>query len=519
MIVAPHTTSPTRLGAGRAWMLAFVVSGALYALTAAPGVLWGDSGEIQLYLLLEDWLVGGNLCRSHPTYYAAARFFAAVLPFSPARCANLTAAFFGAVTVANAAWLLRTWCRHGAAAACGVTVLALSHTFWQMCTNAEVLTTYTALLTLEWICVMRLVRTSKASWAAAAALCSGLGWATHNMSMLSLPAYFVLAWRMRRAIRSWGFARLAGIAAAWAAGFAPLVAVAAGNLEAFDGAGELVRSWLIGGYGPRVYNVSGVPRLLAMSAGFLVLNFPGPLLLLAGPGLRAAHKRIGANVCAFLAAAVGMLTLFAVRYNVADQYTFLIGVYVAVALAIGCGVDAHLDRARLSADPRAMRRRGRICAALAFVSPLVYAALPSGIRAVAPGFQPVRAVACRDPLAWVLHPWRAGYESPQRFVEDAFAVLPHGAALIADTQVFGPVNYTQIAEGRRLDVRIIQRIARQPWLAPVTDPDTLIRAHLEAGTLYAAFPAAPYVPKWLADQATFEPVGPLFKAVPGKQGS
>lgn len=519
MTVASLEPPPTRTVAGRAWVLAFVVSGILYALTAAPGVLWGDSGEIQLYLLLEDWLVGGNLCRSHPTYYAAARFFAAVLPFSPARCANLAAAFFGAVTAANAAWLLRTWCRHHAAAACGVTVLALSHTFWQMSTNAEVLTTYTALLTLEWICVTKLVRTSKANWATAAALCSGLGWATHNMSMLSFPAYFVLAWRMRRVVRSWGIARLAGIAAAWAAGFAPLVAVAAANLEAFDGAGALIRSWLIGGYGPRVYNVSSIPRLLAISAGFLVLNFPGPLLLLAGPGLRAAHARIGASLSAFLATAVGILTLFAVRYDVADQYTFLIGVYVAAALAIGCGVDAHLDRARRSADPGAMRRRVRICVVSALVSPLVYAALPPGIRALAPGFQPVRAVAYRDPLTWVVHPWRVGYEAPQRFVEDAFAVLPHGAALIADTQVFGPINYTQIAEGRRLDVRIIQRIARQPWLTPVTDSDALIRAHFEAGTLYAVFPAVPYVPKWLADQAAFEPVGPLFKVVPRKQGS
>lgn len=509
-------------GAG-AWCCAFLVSLVLYAATSAPGVLWGDSGEIQVYVLLDDWLVGGQICRSHVPYFAVTRLAAHLLPLQPARVANLTAALFGAITVANAAWLMSRWCRARAAVIAGSLLLMLAHTLWQMSTSAEVLTLLTALMTAEWMAMLRWVETRRRRWAMGVALVNGLGAATHNMAMLSWPAYAVLGvWLARQHrkgvdprdgssqdLKASGkpvFALM--IAAAWIAGALPLL-ILMGSVWLESGSfAATIRSWLFATYAPRVFNVNDLPVLALKSLGYVILNFPTPLVLLAIPGWRALRGRLPTAAWVFLTVHAAALLIFVGRYNVADQYTFFVPVIVLVAMAAAVGVDARLLERSRGAMP--------IVLLLSLISPFVYAGLPALLKRTWPDcpLLPAADVATRDRFTWFLQPWRAGLDDPERFAREVLRTLPPDVLLVTDTNTLGPINYLQLREGLRRDVRLDLRLARQPWLPPIDQQAQLRDAYLSSGRVYATSDQPRRLPGWLKDRPVrFEPHGPVFRVM------
>src|SRR5262249_9474379 len=132
-------------------LLVFVAALLLYLRGMAPGLLWGDSAEMQILAA-----IGGV---AHPTGYPlftlVARLFVAIGRGEPAAGANLVSAVFAAATLALlTAFLMRRGV--GRAAAIGGAMLwGLSFTFWSTAQRAEVysLATFVALAAL-W-CTLR----------------------------------------------------------------------------------------------------------------------------------------------------------------------------------------------------------------------------------------------------------------------------------------------------------------------------------------------------------------------------
>jgi len=141
-----------------------VLAGAalLYVFSCAPGALWQDSGMFQYRVWHNDIEGGLGLALAHPLYHIigiAARY----LPFGEfGYRINLISAVFGALAVANVFLLLRLWLGRTVPAVVGALTLAVSWTFWQHCSIAEVYTLYAAIFTLELVFLLQYFRHGRA---------------------------------------------------------------------------------------------------------------------------------------------------------------------------------------------------------------------------------------------------------------------------------------------------------------------------------------------------------------------
>ncbi len=199
-------------------LVAGLMAGVVYGRGAAPGVLTGDSGELQF----AAWLAG----LSHPTGYPLylilgwtwSHGLAGLGLASPAQAMTLLSVLFGALAVALTyllAMALLAQSRPGGrsvgpveriAALVAALTFAFTPTFWSQAVVTEVYTLHAALvaallwLALLWRAEVRLFpksRTSQSGWLLAAlAFLFGLGLAHHRTTLLLLPVLLVfLTWQ------------------------------------------------------------------------------------------------------------------------------------------------------------------------------------------------------------------------------------------------------------------------------------------------------------------------------------
>lgn len=495
-----------------AWLLGLVAGLVVYGISMAPGLLWGDSGEAQLQLILPGWYVNDEIARSHPLYYALASTALFLLPISAALAANLVSVVMGAVTIANIAAIVARLVHSRLAVFAATATLLFSHTLWQLSASAEVVSTTTALLSAELLFVLTLCQTGRLRYLALTALMNGLGVSNHNFALLIWPVYVLVALRFWSAWRPRAARALPLAGACLLLGMAPILAMCIDDLRTHRSLAHTLESFLVGHYGSYVFNVGRLPVLLARTVGYVLLNFPTPLILLViWPGLSRA-KRIEPRPFRWVfIAALAVHLLFAIRYDVPDQHTFLVPTWLFVALLIGIGADQLVKRRNTPALRRAV-------AMSALLSPLAYLAVPAVLRSTAPDLDllPTREVLYRDRWTWFLQPWRTGYDGAERFALDTFELLPENAWLVLDATVCPPLNYLQVAENLRRDVRLDSWLAEQHWLP--SDEKSLERgrqAALLEGRLFTTSIERRYTPPWLLDlPVRFEPTGHLYRAVP-----
>jgi len=479
----------------------------LYGGTMAPGLLWGDSGEAQLHIVLDGWYVNGEIVRSHVLYYAVARLLWWIFPVGAPLAGNLTAALAGAFTIANAAWIISRLTRSFTARWCGVAVLLFAHTLWQLSTSAEVVTLTTALMTGELICVLKLMETRNLRWLALVAFLNGLGVSNHNFAMLMWPVYGVLALVFRSAWSGDRFKKVAVACSFLLLGMLPVLALCVDDYLQHGSLRGTVKSFLVGHYSHKVSNVGSLGGLLLRSAAMGVLNFPTPVVLLALPGawrlLRGSSK---ATALLLLGGAV-MFCGFGFRYNVPDQHTFLVPAFVFVAVLVAYGVDGLCRR---------LTKPWRfVLMALSCVGPLAYASGPPVLRRVDPNTSrlPTRHVPYRERFSWFLHPWRVGYDGAERYGRELLRSLPDNAVVGIDMTLAAPINYLQVAEGLRRDVLLDCGLARQDWFGPV-DWQTIRQQALSDGRYFLGSDERGYWPKWIRCRGPeIEPAGHVFRVV------
>ena len=497
MLFSDATEQTAKLPARMAttWGLAFLAAGILYAVTMAPGLLWGDSGHAQLHTALDGWLVEGQIARSHVLYYWICRMLTRVSEISPARAATVVSLIGGAVTVANVAVLCSATTQVRLAVFCATALLALAHTFWRLSVAAEVVTLSTALISAELLCVAQLLRTRDPRWAYAAGLANGLGVSNHNFALLMWPVYGAILLRERTNLRPMPCGTALKTVAALLLGLTPVLALCIADLRAFGSLSHTLASFLFGDFGRQVFNIADSPRLMVRGAASVVLNFPTPLVLLAVPGAYALVRRGPRPLTWLLLGGLAMFGLFGMRYDVPDQFTFMVPAFIFIPVLVCLGID-HLiqNPGRPGRAPRAL------LIVVAVMSPAVYAAAPKLLQQfpATARFLPDKHERYRDRFTWFIQPWLTGYDGAERFARDVFDALPPDALLVVDSTLLPPLNYLQAVDNLRRDVRLDCWAARQPWFAP-TDRDDVRRDRLARGLVFTTTQDLGYFSEWLPE--------------------
>ncbi|NOX58749.1 MAG: DUF2723 domain-containing protein [Planctomycetes bacterium] len=492
----------------RIWIIVFFAAGLLYLATMAPGILWGDSGEAQLRVLTGQLQGARELARSHVVFFATACGITRSTSGNPVLVANVVTAIAGAVTVANFAVLCALLVRRRVALICGVCLLLFSHTLWQLSAGAEVVTTSTMFMSLEVFCVVRFLQCGKFRWLAVAALANGLGWSTHNFALLTWPAYCITLLSRPPLLATLRRRHLISLVLTWLVGVSPLIISLIYRLDNLDGTGDAMRSVLVGVYGKSVFNLRITGGMAFRVAAYVCLNFPTPLLLFAPLGLWHLLHTKSKSIAWFLAASSFSFFVFAARYKVADQYTFLTHSHLFTALFIAIGLDRLF-----SANRRAWARS--VAIALSCTAPIVYLVLPTvAERYLADRVQLSQVVRpYRPQYEWFLQPWRCGYTGAERYARETLASLPPNAVLLADSTAGRPIDLVQGLFDTRLDVIVPNDIFDRPWQEPFTFDQLAGDQLIAKGLLYSTGKTTRrHWGTWLmGDRYGVEPFGLIYR--------
>ncbi|MEQ1832135.1 MAG: DUF2723 domain-containing protein [Candidatus Eisenbacteria bacterium] len=440
-----------------------------YLAGAAPGLLWGDSAEMQILAV-----VGGV---AHPTGYPlftlVGRLFTAFGPGDLAWRSTLLSATFAAATLTLLlAFLLARGLRTLAALA-GVAAWGLSFTFWATAQRSEVysLATFMAVGAL-WCTVLALERGTRAPRLAAGTLL-GLTLAGH---MAFAPwvavAGLVLAWNVPRAGVRWLgdellllLAFLVGLAPyaylPWADharhGLNYLQLVEVANWPASpvpEGFRTTLERfvWLLTGRNemPPI-PLSPNPRTLAKNGSdtfFLFALFElGPLAAVAaGFGLRAHWRASRVQVPLLFGMLAASVVFSAVTSGYKILSVFLIPCYLTMAVFVALGAES------------ALARFGRTGTAWALVTMLllVNAGLAHGARLYSYDHPigPFRSKVQEedDRVERSLLPDMSHETQARRFIESAAQVLPDNSLVITEWREYMALQYLQHVDRRRLDL-------------------------------------------------------------------
>ncbi len=454
------STNSKALKAYPVWLVAGI-TGVLYLFSLAPGLLWQDSGMFQLRVWQGDLVGRLGLALSHPLYIVLCRAFTAVVPGDFAWRVNLFSAVCSAGAIGLLFAVIRRLSRSNWTALLTVTLLALSHTFWTHAVIAEVYGLYALLLALEMYLLVRYCQAQKgrpAWWLLALMLINGLSVSNHLLALLHLPAYGIYTLLQIRAKRL-PVRFLFLMALAWIIGAGLYEAMIVVQIARGAGMGDTIRSALFG-LQFQDYVIGRMPNsaVLAKCFGFFLLNFPTPLLLLWPVGiylgLRDRQTRPIASVW-FATCIVAFV--FALRYQVADQYVFFYPCYIFTAVFIGLGAG-RIANTRLS--PASLVARITILL-LAVLPALVYEVAPSAVRRIpvlaglaAKALRVERAIPGRDTYTYFIRPRKNCDHSAGDFSRSVLELAQPDGLIIADNTTRNPIIYLQEVEGRHRGVHL-----------------------------------------------------------------
>jgi len=476
------------------WWFTFICAALLYFLSCQRGVSWQDSGMFQWRVLNSDVTGDLGLALAHPLYIAAGKLFVC-FPWGdmPMRL-NFLSGIGMAVALANLAVVLfmltgKRWIGFIIAAQ-----LAFAHTVWWLATIAEVYTLSLAGLSTELLLLLLLIRKPRWFFLAALSFVSGLGLSIHNLALLPLPVYGMVALFLikRKRLPIWSAVAALFCYLTGAAPYLILVAVSAfhtGNIW------NTVQSALFGRYAAEVLNLTSLSASFKVNAVLIALNFINTLPPLAVLGWIAFRKRIGH----MLATALGAITLieliFAVRYNVPDQFTFFLPSLFMIAVAAGIGLRV------LSDTSRAWRNAAiTACIVAIIIQPLFYAVIPRLVEASGIAVNRARVLPFRDEVRYWLVPWKHTEHSAELFVAAALKQATPNGIILADGTSLYPILVAQ--QLRSLAPSVAVQFNGYP-LPGYSDDPLLFRERLGNHRLYVVSPVPGYIDPRLIEDADF----------------
>ncbi len=481
---------------GRSWrgLVAFLAPLALYLPTLAPTVYNLDSAE------LTTAAATGGLVRAtgYPLYLSIGQFWSRLPLGDVGYRMNLLSAVCGAGTVFVADRLLRRWGVGPAAAFGALGLLATGPTFWGLSLVAEVYTLHTLIMAGLLLALLRWAEApEEARRSAAVGLLLGLGAAHHAATVLLLPA--VLLFAMLAAPHAMLRPRtLLSGAVGLALGLLPFLylplrhaaAPAFNYAGSYDGSGRFIPIdlgsargiwWLASGrafagqmlaYSP--LELRGEWRRLAeyLSQSFFAAGILPGLI-----GLSLLLRRRARDAVLLLGAGAANAVFF-VGYRVVDKETMYLPIYLVWALGLGIGYQGLLDwLGQAPAEGRPLR--GATWGARAVIAGLVVAAVAWNWRLVD---------LSRD-------------HSARERGEAVLTAAAPGALVLGWWDTVSVVEYLQLVEGRRPDVRAINRFLMTP-----RDLASYVRLEVRRRPVYIDS-----IPAELEDELRGRPAGPLLR--------
>ncbi|MDX2197462.1 MAG: DUF2723 domain-containing protein [Phycisphaerae bacterium] len=494
--------TPTSSRVGANWVVMFAAALLLYTLTAHPGEQWQDSGVQQLRVIANQIEHPMGLALIHPINFWLGRIAIFFTPREPAFGVTMVSVVASAAAVANVFCLLRMLTTHAAAAIAGALSLMLAHTFWQNATVTESYGLVCFTLSAELLCLSWYARTSDSRALICGAFFNGLGVANHLLNALVTPVHFAaVGAQLRR-----GFVRrhtLMACVAVWLLAFSPylfLIIARAGEV----GVAAAVSSALFGDFG-RAATAYRVPtKLILMGCAYVLFNFPNFALPFAAYG--ASLVPMQRRLYQVLLLDGFILFLFAVRYDVRDQYNFFAPFYVIVAIFFGNGVDAFLRL--IPATQRSMVSAAVIFTTLA--NPLIYYCAYSIAKSNQLFSNMVGNKPYRDGYAHFFLPWSVGKHYEREVNDVAFRLAePDGIIICVDSMIIFGLRYPQ-ALGRVSSAIEAIEMATDPTQVEIATISAQARAaHLSGRPVVLVPRDRDHPPNWVQG-AKWERVGDLY---------
>ncbi len=445
-----------RQSAWRTW--AVVLAGALllFIATASQTIQWQDYGQFVQRIVDRELISQYGLALAHPLHYWIGTAAVKLLPLAPPHAVAFVSALFGAIAVANVFGIVHTITRRLGPALLAAGGLALAHTWWRMSTMPECYTITVAALTAELWALLKWDQTRRPGWLILIFLFNGLGFANHNLALLTLPVIgivLLVAWRKQ--VR-WNI--VAGCALAWIIGSSLYLGLIVQQWLATDHFTDVLRSALFGsGFADKVAATHLPLKYLLTSIAFTILSFPNLTLPLSVFGLARA-KQGGMTTLTRIAFTAALLIhlLFVLRYNVIDQYTFLLPAYALLAIFAGIGANGVINQ-----WPRCQRRFLIASTALVLFTPIVYlAAVPIARHFNVLG-QNLRNKPYRDDYQYLFIPWGVAHTAADRMSRQAVELAGHdGVIIVEDSMATFAVQY-QLSR---------RELSKVQWVNQITDP-------------------------------------------------
>lgn len=435
----------------------------LYVLTGARTIQWQDSAQFTYRIATGTQENVYGLAMVHPLHFmlgcCAALLFPHHLPWALSGVSALGGALAVGLTTAAVTRLTHNTL---AALYAGLSLL-LAHTFWRFSCLPEVYTWSAALMMGQILLYIRSKDSqSSTHWIWIFAL-NGIALSNHNLALLTLAVWgirFLLECRNTPGL----IRQLPLMGVAWLMGTLPFsLLILQEGLHSGDWQ-QTIHSALFGhGFREQVSGLFPKPAFSAISIAFLLLSFPGLALFfsyLTWKNRRTARRSFPGVL--FAIAAIHLL--FFLRYNVIDQYTFLVPVFPLIALFSGAGFA-------LCPKPN-LKKAAWIC--LLIQVPL-YGITPAVARATGI-LQPfARNKPFRDDAEYLFWPWRFQDTSGDQLSRAAFeAAKPNGIVVYADPMVEHTLRWQRREQELERDIELLRAERHEEMLEALKSNQRLI---------------------------------------------
>ena len=461
----------------------------LYGATCAPGVSWHDTALYQFRIWQFDLRGELSLPLAHPLYILCAKAFT-LLPLGDfAYRVNLFSVLVSALCLGLMVELLLTLTNSRLAAIVGVIVLAVSHTFWTHAVVSEVYNLYALSFLAELRLLLEYFRTERTRWLLAALFLAGASFANHVMVVFQAPAYLgVVIWALARGkLRA---RQLPIIILVVATGALPYLALVANEIVQGRSILSTLQDALLGRPQDAKEVISGslpAVRQCAQLGVYLAMNFPTPLVFLAPFGAvivwgdRVHRRLVWVSATVFAASLV-----FALRFQVRDNYVYLTPCYVLIALYVGAAIPRFAKRSAI---------RRLTCIGVAILPVAVYEIAPAAMQRWGISTGVSRRIPFRDNYSYFVRPRKNDERGARTFAVYCLEKAAPDGLLIADSVIKNVLVFVRDVEGVQPGVAL-QDGKDTTGAPPIIDmkPEA-IQPFVERGVAYVCGPA--YVPDWL----------------------
>ncbi len=425
----------------------FLSSLALYSLTMAPTVIWGDSAN---FALMVDQFLLDPAADGHPLYIILGKIFS-FLPGELALNLNFMSAFFAAMAVALVYLVAARIVKDKIAASLGALAFALSHSFWLHAVVSEVYTLNACFLMAVIYLLLKWKNQRRDSQLYWGAFLYGLGLSNHLvLGLLGISILYFLFIYDRKIFTDkrfliillcffLGLSVYLGVLIYW---MKTLPEKSSEIADIATGRGH--KQWMMN------LNLAWLLGNVKMYCAYLFYQFPLAGFWLGFLGLIKFFRRDKKLACFFMLAIAANAAFFIAGPPTfgGSNYTFYIQDYAIFSVLIAYGCHCLIKR-------RGQRFVLLLLSGLLLTPLFVYNITPVLAKKMGIDLLHARELPYRDNEAYFLNPPKGGYYGPEKYALAVMEKLEPNAIIIADYTPAAVLEYYQKVLGARPDVKIV----------------------------------------------------------------